>query len=1069
MLYNEYKSKVLRASDILKKIKKALLVALILACVIGAICAVFTLFSGTFIGKLTCENIVYGDEISCSARAFLCDVGYEFKLPDGSWTDEKPFEAGEYFAVGVTKNRFGMVRKTGPVSFIIEKRQLTLEIPELKWNYGDMVPYKASDIVASGLYPSDKLENIDFEVIPLLPGKVSVSIGSVMKILDKYERDVTSSYDISIGEGHGIINKRRISIKVYGAEKQYDGSPLVCEKYSLEQGSLADGHSLDVKITGVQTDVGSSENHTEIAITDMKGNDVTKYYDISLSIGKLTVTKRKIVIETGSAEKIYDGTSLVCDKYTVTSGELLNGHKIKVTVSGRQTNCGISANTADVTITDAYGKDCTENYDITVSEGKLTVNKRNITIKTGSAEKVYDGTPLTYEKYEIVSGSIADRQRLNIRITGSITNAGTAGNTFEASVFDYSGNDVTGNYDINAVYGKLTVSKRKIMVKTGSAEKTYDGKPLVCEEYEIKSGSLAGGHKMTLRLTGSQTRVGTSDNTAFVDSIKDRNKDSVISNYDISFEYGKLTVKEAPGGEPGGDSGDEPGGDSGDEQGGDSGGEQGGDSGDEPGGDSGGDSGGGGSVSGLSISETITIGNPPKLVYTPVLKIYSSVSGSYLRYRSYGDYTGNGFGIAKSYKKSMLSYIGKNVLSENPVQKATVRYINGASAILSPYYYYGNFDAYDSYIIGTSNEYTVYFVQNDNGILKIQPNSDEAEYRKFVYENYLSIPESTRARMLKIASENGLSSKSSIDDIANYIRSAAEYSFDAVFPFDVKDIAVYFLTVEKRGVCMHFAAAATVMYRALGIPARYVTGYSASFEKDTWTTVTADTAHAWVEVYIDGVGWMPVEVTGGNGEFEGFDDAISFAGGGGSAGEDDEQSQGGTEKYFTISTASASKIYDRKPLNYREFYISSGKLKKGHRISVIFSSGITDVGIAKNSILSYAITDENGNDVTASYGEIRILEGTLEVLPRPISISTGSAFMAYKKRALTNKEYWISSGSLADNQKLTVSMFSSQIFVGETENIYSNPKIIDYSGDVPKDVTGNYIITRGKIGTLTVY
>ena len=121
MLYNEYKSKVLRASDILKKIKKALLVALILACVIGAICAVFTLFSGTFIGKLTCENIVYGDEISCSARAFLCDVGYEFKLPDGSWTDEKPFEAGEYFAVKKKKNRFGMVRKTGPVSFIIEK------------------------------------------------------------------------------------------------------------------------------------------------------------------------------------------------------------------------------------------------------------------------------------------------------------------------------------------------------------------------------------------------------------------------------------------------------------------------------------------------------------------------------------------------------------------------------------------------------------------------------------------------------------------------------------------------------------------------------------------------------------------------------------------------------------------------------------------------------------------------------------------------------------------------------------------------------------------------------------
>ena len=79
-----------------------------------------------------------------------------------------------------------------------------------------------------------------------------------------------------------------------------------------------------------------------------------------------------------------------------------------------------------------------------------------------------------------------------------------------------------------------------------------------------------------------------------------------------------------------------------------------------------------------------------------------------------------------------------------------------------------------------------------------------------------------------------------------------------------------FLYDTKEGYSMHFAAAATMMFRMFGVPARYVVGYVAPkeiFTEDENGTYTAvledDNAHAWVEIYEPFLGWTPVEVTPG--------------------------------------------------------------------------------------------------------------------------------------------------------------------------------------------------------------
>ena len=77
-----------------------------------------------------------------------------------------------------------------------------------------------------------------------------------------------------------------------------------------------------------------------------------------------------------------------------------------------------------------------------------------------------------------------------------------------------------------------------------------------------------------------------------------------------------------------------------------------------------------------------------------------------------------------------------------------------------------------------------------------------------------------------------------------------------------EDFVDHFLT-EGRGYCVHFATAGTLLLRLQGIPARYVSGYAAQLDQRGRGSVQDSDAHAWVEVYIDGCGWYPVEMTPG--------------------------------------------------------------------------------------------------------------------------------------------------------------------------------------------------------------
>lgn len=132
---------------------------------------------------------------------------------------------------------------------------------------------------------------------------------------------------------------------------------------------------------------------------------------------------------------------------------------------------------------------------------------------------------------------------------------------------------------------------------------------------------------------------------------------------------------------------------------------------------------------------------------------------------------------------------------------------------------------------------------------------------------YVSLPETTmnQAQDILLDILDGTeTTAATVSAIAAYVRSSAEYDLNTqAMPDYASDFAIWFLEESDTGYCVHFASAATVLLRAAGIPARYVTGYIAYTVAGYSTSVFAYQSHAWVEYLDPEQGWTVLEATPG--------------------------------------------------------------------------------------------------------------------------------------------------------------------------------------------------------------
>lgn len=139
-------------------------------------------------------------------------------------------------------------------------------------------------------------------------------------------------------------------------------------------------------------------------------------------------------------------------------------------------------------------------------------------------------------------------------------------------------------------------------------------------------------------------------------------------------------------------------------------------------------------------------------------------------------------------------------------------------------------------------------------------------YADTVRADYLALPDGVETGVYALAGQITQDAQTDFDRAAAlcaYLRSAYPYTLAQNVPPAGRDFVSWFLLDERQGYCTSFATAMAVMARMVGLPARYIEGYAAVPDSDGVARVTQQQAHAWVEIYFSGFGWLPFDPTPG--------------------------------------------------------------------------------------------------------------------------------------------------------------------------------------------------------------
>ncbi len=357
---------------------------------------------------------------------------------------------------------------------------------------------------------------------------------------------------------------------------------------------------------------------------------------------------------------------------------------------------------------------------------------------------------------------------------------------------------------------------------------------------------------------------------------------------------------------------------------------------------------------------------------TVILNLYGQIPDRvYLKMQSFGDYNGQGFEPAEAYMPIeggiSADFLPAYLMREGSDGEAYWLEIDPVlNVAVLPYYADArNGEDTPSDVCVEGNESTPHLTQYrhwtavERKKLSSWLRDYEKQYGWFVHDQYLSLDIKTADHMRALVKREGFDPNDPdiIQKVADYISHAATYNLNYDPALDQEhNVAIAFLEDYKEGVCRHYAAAATLLYRYLGIPARYTVGFAADIDAETVTPVTAAQAHAWVEVYIGGIGWQYVEVTGGMSGIGG--------GGGGEGGGGD----GELPLRVVLSPSYVGKYYDGTPLHHNHTIDGFERfIREGYSYEATVSYEPVILGKSPTAIESVTLYDPHGNDVTADF------------------------------------------------------------------------------------------------------
>ena len=362
-------------------------------------------------------------------------------------------------------NQFEVVEASEP-TLIVEKAPISIVTPN------DSKLYDGAPLIATEGAELSGLVNDETATLIVAGSRTDAGVSDNAYRIDWSGSAKESNYFIDEETiGTLEIAKRPVTVTAKGGEKQYDGKPLTAADtgYDIGGEGLVEGHEADVALSGSQTAPGASPATVESVAVKDGDVDVANNYDVATADGSLKVTNRDAKYEVtlkanSSTGNVYDGTEksakgVVTDRFVIDD--------VEYAVSGYETQdpaevaAGVYTNnvSGDFKVKDPAGNDVTSEFAVHTEDGELEILPREVTLASGSATKIYDGTALELPDVTVGGDGFVGTEA-SVRATGSITDIG--GPIDNTIVVEPGEGFIAANYNVVYTVGKLTVTSASI-------------------------------------------------------------------------------------------------------------------------------------------------------------------------------------------------------------------------------------------------------------------------------------------------------------------------------------------------------------------------------------------------------------------------------------------------------------------------------------------------------------------------------------------------------------------------------------------------------------------------------
>lgn len=372
--------------------------------------------------------------------------------------------------------------------------------------------------------------------------------------IDGYTAVSTADKAITIGTGANEINfyyYKNVELTANSKTETYDGTEKSVSGFT---GAPADADFSAITVGAKGTNVGTyPASFAEGTVGTVDANK--KYIVTEANNGQLKINpvtdKVTVTINGHKDTKTYDGKEHSVTGYDVTITGGNNQYTANdFSFSGTKTITGTNvADSKDMGLQAEQFTNTNTNFTnvefVVEEDGKLTIEKRTVTLTSGDGKKEYDGTPLTNKTVSVTGDGFVTGEGATYDVTGAITNV--AENKPNNNTFTYTLSEGTtaGNYVIEIMCGTLEITpvaaEVTVTIKGNTTDAIYDATEKTAEGYEVISISNELYTAKDFALTGKDKVTGIAAGKYDM-GLAFKNISKNFSKVTFVVEDGKLTI-----------------------------------------------------------------------------------------------------------------------------------------------------------------------------------------------------------------------------------------------------------------------------------------------------------------------------------------------------------------------------------------------------------------------------------------------------------------------------------------------------------------------------------------------